>query len=92
MPRLPGTVLAPGNSDEKLTDQSVHRRVALSRIASDCSESLFINAQSNVLHEHSLCVTVCFVKVGWFAGLLEYTHLTNSKLLRVYEKSHPKAA
>jgi len=54
----PGPILVRGETGQVLTDQSVDGRIAFGSMAAHCSQDILVYAERDVLHSHSICVTV----------------------------------
>src|SRR5882724_4605501 len=53
-----GPILVRGETGQKLTDQSVHRGVAFGGMAANRSQDILVYAERDILHDHSIRVTV----------------------------------
>src|SRR5579864_3484333 len=51
-------ILVRGETGQVLTDQSVHSGVAFGGMAANGGQDILVHAESDVLHDHSICVTV----------------------------------
>lgn len=52
------SIVVVGQSGQVLADHGIDRGALISRHSSDCGEDFFVDAECDVFHEHSLCVTV----------------------------------
>src|SRR5260370_32713121 len=52
-------ILVRGETGQVLTDQSVNGGVAFGGMAANSSQDILVYAERDILHDHSICVTVC---------------------------------
>src|SRR5579863_6163830 len=51
-------ILMRGETSQVLPDQRVYGGVAFRGMAANGSQDILVHAESNILHDHSICVTV----------------------------------
>ena len=51
-------VLVRGETGQVLTDQSVNGGIAFGGVSANGSQDVLVHAERDILHDHSLCVTV----------------------------------
>jgi len=47
-----------GETGQILTDQSVYGGIAFSGMATNSGQDILVDAERDILHDHSICVTV----------------------------------
>src|ERR1035438_3162498 len=56
--RAAGAILLRGQIRQILANQGIHARIPLGSVPADHRQNLFVHAERNVLHKHSICEAV----------------------------------
>src|SRR5262245_20637897 len=63
-----GTVRVGREVSQVFPDQSIDRGVPFGGVPPNGGQDILVHAQRNILHEHSICVTVSNSKVCWIGA------------------------